>query len=177
MRKSETYDRCVYEMEKRFTAPGSICQHSGVVLSSSEGEAGQISRAWGITFNNPDLLLWGVGSVGKTSWRDYEEMKTLSDKMLATERQETNDYCVIIGEDPFRVVVWYDEAHRFHRENGPAFISYEIISWYRNGLRHREDGPAVVFSDGSSVAYFLNNECLSESKWKERVASLSPTMH
>jgi len=36
-----------------------------------------------------------------------------------------------------------------HREDGPAVICTDgYRSWYRNGLRHREDGLAVIFSDG-----------------------------
>ena len=43
---------------------------------------------------------------------------------------------------------------QLHREDGPAVIypngSYH---WYRNGRRHRDDGPAEVFPDGKQFWY------------------------
>ena len=41
-----------------------------------------------------------------------------------------------------------------HRDDGPAVIfSNGSKAWYKNGERHREDGPAVIYSDGSKVWY------------------------
>jgi len=39
---------------------------------------------------------------------------------------------------------WYNSKGEFHREDGPA-VEYSDGSktWWINGLRHREDGPAV----------------------------------
>jgi hypothetical protein len=31
-----------------------------------------------------------------------------------------------------------------HREDGPAFISKTVTSWWRYGALHNEDGPAVI---------------------------------
>ena len=34
--------------------------------------------------------------------------------------------------------------------------------WYLNGKRHREDGPAIEFTDGTKY-WFLNGECHREA--------------
>jgi len=36
-----------------------------------------------------------------------------------------------------------------HRLDGPAFISKYIIVWYKNGKKHRPDGPAIICHDGT----------------------------
>ena len=45
-----------------------------------------------------------------------------------------------------------------HREDGPA-VEYSdgTKSWYLNGQPHREDGPAVEFSDGTKF-WYLNGK-------------------
>ena len=43
---------------------------------------------------------------------------------------------------------------KLHREDGPAIIySNGSKVWYRNGLCHRDDGPAVIDSDGFKAWY------------------------
>ena len=41
---------------------------------------------------------------------------------------------------------WHNSDGKLHREDGPAFISYDDIAhmWFVNGLLHRVDGPAIV---------------------------------
>jgi len=48
---------------------------------------------------------------------------------------------------------------------------YEINgykSWYLNGKRHREDGPACECPDGSK-SWFLNDQEYSEKEFNERI--------
>jgi hypothetical protein len=49
-----------------------------------------------------------------------------------------------------------------HREDGPA-VEYADGSrcWYLNGLLHREDGPAEEWA-GGSMCWYLNGEFLGE---------------
>lgn len=55
MRKSEIYDKCVYEIEQALLwGKFGKFDSSGVVLSVTEGKAGPVSRAWGIVYNDPD---------------------------------------------------------------------------------------------------------------------------
>jgi hypothetical protein len=43
-----------------------------------------------------------------------------------------------------------------HREDGPAAIWLDGTQfWYRNGLRHREDGPTAIYPGGYR-AWYLN---------------------
>lgn len=52
---------------------------------------------------------------------------------------------------------WYLNGD-YHRENGPAII-YDDGSkfWYLNGEPHREDGPAIEYFDGSKY-WYLNGQ-------------------
>ena len=42
-------------------------------------------------------------------------------------------------------------------------------TWFLNGKRHREDGPAVERADGTK-AWFLNGEKLTEAEFKKCTA-------
>ena len=59
---------------------------------------------------------------------------------------------------------WYKEGKR-HRDDGPA-INYANGDkyWYKEGKRHREDGPAVEYPDGE-IQYWLNDEYYSYTEW------------
>lgn len=48
---------------------------------------------------------------------------------------------------------WYFEGE-LHRQDGPA-VEYSDGTkfWYRNGKRHREDGPAIEYSNGTKIWY------------------------
>jgi len=49
-----------------------------------------------------------------------------------------------------------------HREDGPACEWADgTKEWWLNGERHREDGPAIECADGSKV-WYLNGECHRE---------------
>jgi len=51
---------------------------------------------------------------------------------------------------------WYVNGLR-HREDGPAVVYYDgDKEWYKDGKRHRLDGPAVVYYDGD---YDGDKEC------------------
>jgi len=48
---------------------------------------------------------------------------------------------------------WYQNNKR-HREDGPAVIySNGNQEWYQNGKLHREDGPAIISNDGTQFWY------------------------
>ena len=49
---------------------------------------------------------------------------------------------------------YYNSAGKWHRENGPAIVwSNGTKIWYQNGLRHRTDGAAIERFDGSKEWY------------------------
>jgi len=53
---------------------------------------------------------------------------------------------------------WYNSNGEYHREDGPA-IEWTNGSkeWFRNGKRHREDGPGWEGSDGNKAWYIDGN--------------------
>ena len=56
---------------------------------------------------------------------------------------------------------WYLNG-KLHREDGPAVeYSDRDKEWYLNGKRHREDGPAIEYSDGDK-SWYLNGKCHRE---------------
>jgi hypothetical protein len=59
---------------------------------------------------------------------------------------------------------WYKNDLR-HREDGPAIIgSNGTKKWYFEGKLHRTDGPAVIYSWGSKY-WYLNGKLLTHEKW------------
>jgi hypothetical protein len=64
-----------------------------------------------------------------------------------------------------------------HREDGPAIIFADgLKSWYINGIRHRDDGPAIEIPDGSkqwfiSDTRFTEEEFITKIKNKKFTAS------
>ena len=49
---------------------------------------------------------------------------------------------------------YYNENNEFHREDGPAIeFTNGYKEWYKDGLRHRENGPAIEYADGTKYWY------------------------
>ena len=68
---------------------------------------------------------------------------------------------------------WYRNAMgQLHRDDGPAVEwSNGTKSWYQNGLRHRTDGPAIEYSDGGKV-WYINGEELTQAEFNQRVKNV-----
>jgi hypothetical protein len=62
------------------------------------------------------------------------------------------------------------EMEILHREDGPA-IEYSDgdKSWYLNGECHREDGPACEYADGGK-SWYLNGVKYTEEEFKKKTA-------
>jgi hypothetical protein len=54
----------------------------------------------------------------------------------------------------------------FHREDGPA-IEYTdgARAWFINGQLHREDGPAIDYNDGNKQWHLNGIEYSTKEKW------------
>jgi hypothetical protein len=64
-------------------------------------------------------------------------------------------YRMVTTSDGTRI--YYNHAGQFHREDGPAVIYTDnSCFWYQNDLRHREDGPAVEWPDGTKEWWYNN---------------------
>ena len=60
----------------------------------------------------------------------------------------------VIGADCYQV--WYVNGER-HRADGPAIIyANGTRAWYVNGKRHRTDGPAIIRANGTQ-AWYVND--------------------
>jgi hypothetical protein len=64
--------------------------------------------------------------------------------------------------DSFGNQLWYKNG-LLHREAGPAVIHSANKSkhWYQNGERHRKDGPAVIWLNGFYI-WWVNGKCHRE---------------
>lgn len=61
------------------------------------------------------------------------------------------EYTVKINE--FGTKFWYKNGRR-HREDGPAVeFADGAKEWYKDGKLHREDGPAIEWANGTKVWY------------------------
>ena len=60
---------------------------------------------------------------------------------------------------------WYNEQGKRHREDGPAIVYPDgSKQWYLNGKRHREDGPAYEGFTGSK-SWYLNGKKYTEEEF------------
>lgn len=59
---------------------------------------------------------------------------------------------------PAGATYWVNDSEQLHREDGPA-CTYECEPdniteiWFQHGIRHREDGPAIIRSSGTKAWY------------------------
>jgi hypothetical protein len=57
---------------------------------------------------------------------------------------------------------WYNQNGQRHREDGPAIEWADGTKiWYRNGQCHREDGPAIEYANGTKI-WYRNGQCHRE---------------
>jgi hypothetical protein len=63
---------------------------------------------------------------------------------------------------------WYNRKGEFHREDGPA-IEYTNGTkyWCQNGIFHRENGPAVEESNGTKQ-WYLNGKEFTEKEFNTK---------
>ena len=53
---------------------------------------------------------------------------------------------------------WYKNGV-IHRDDGPAIEYWDgTKSWYINGQYHQEDGPAIEFADGTKQWWIKNRQ-------------------
>jgi hypothetical protein len=67
---------------------------------------------------------------------------------------------------------WHSDANgmTLHREDGPAVVHYDgERSWYLNGNRHRDNGPAIEWHSNSGPHTY--------NKWFKHGQSYEPTAH
>jgi hypothetical protein len=69
-------------------------------------------------------------------------------------------------------IEYLNELGQYHREDGPAIeFSDGTKYWYIKGQFHREDGPAREFPDGSKF-WYLNGEYYTEQEHQQEVIKI-----
>ena len=67
---------------------------------------------------------------------------------------------------------WYN-ADDLHREDGPAVAwSDGAEYWFINGQYHREDGPAYISSSGAK-SWYINGKLCTDNKSFQKAANLT----
>ena len=83
---------------------------------------------------------------------------------------EYKEYTVRVYKDR---TDYYNSKGKLHREDGPA-VEYSNGDkfWYLNGKLHREDGPAREWYNGNKE-WWLNDKKLTEAEFNRRTKKTS----
>ncbi len=59
-----------------------------------------------------------------------------------------------------------DELGRFHSYGEEAsIITYDYEAWHHHGVRHRLNGPALIYSSGYRIWYYYGQSFLNKEDW------------
>ena len=78
--------------------------------------------------------------------------------------------------DTYGDTYYYNSKNQHHRKNGPAVITRYYNLWYKNGIIHREDGPAVEWHHGSKE-FYLDGKQYSEREYLRRITKLGKILY
>jgi len=91
-------------------------------------------------------------------------LSVLGTKRGSNRQLSTDEALYCLRNSSGSIFYYLTEGGPLHRENGPAVIHSEGgEEWFSNGKRHREDGPAVTRSDGRKE-WWVNDELHREGK-------------
>ena len=66
--------------------------------------------------------------------------------------------------DSYNDIAWYKDGKR-HRDDGPAIeCANGNKEWLKNGKMHREDGPSWECANGDKL-WYLNDKQYAEQEW------------
>ena len=75
--------------------------------------------------------------------------------------------------DSYKNKIWKNNKGQYHREDSPAVIwSDGTKHWYLNGKRHREDGPAIEYSNGYKE-WYIDGLNYSEEEFNKKVSEMN----
>jgi hypothetical protein len=61
--------------------------------------------------------------------------------------------------------VWRDTKGRNHRDDGPAVVRTNGVKvWCQHGMWHRADGPAIEYADGRK-SWYIHGQEYSVDEW------------
>jgi hypothetical protein len=77
--------------------------------------------------------------------------------------------------EQYGIIMWLKNGFLHHREIDPktgltlpAMIQGKMLAWYKEGLRHREDGPAIIDPDDGTEDYWLNGKQFSKKEYEQQ---------
>lgn len=63
------------------------------------------------------------------------------------------------------IIYYFNEERQLDNPHGPSIIQKNgRKEWYRKGVLHREDGPAIEYSDGNGE-YWINDVFVKYHRW------------
>jgi hypothetical protein len=75
-------------------------------------------------------------------------------------------YTVTVNDN--KTIEWRNSAGKLHREDGPAIEwSNGTKEWWLDGKRHREDGPAVEYAHGDKE-WYVDDKFLTQEQFLAR---------
>jgi hypothetical protein len=95
----------------------------------------------------------------------------MTDKIKEEVNQVINEYLQGISGKPIPNLpfVLYDENGQLHNDNGPAIEYWDGGGeWFRHGIRHRLDGPAILKMNGE-ISWYINGYFATDrlTKWAD----------
>lgn len=105
------------------------------------------------------------------NWTDCNDPKNCIQGIhLADTAENLNNYpkewvetllgCSTLDDDR---IAWINPFGEYHRVDGPAIVSADgKQEWYLNGRRHREGGPSLIESGGTTTYWHRHGKCHRE---------------
>jgi len=160
----------------REDGPAIILTDGTVFYYINDKEITKEVNIWIKENNIPDYRLWNEADkklfrktfcYNVTKLERSVEQKSTEEKMKTLKLDNFYDlpenYTGIVKYHGGSIEIEYYLNGEFHREDGPAIIWYDgSIYYYVNGVRHREDGPAVIWDDGSKYWYINSKDITKE---------------
>jgi membrane carboxypeptidase/penicillin-binding protein PbpC len=74
-----------------------------------------------------------------------------------------------MSTEPIKVKSWDAYIKQHPSFTGCLIDEDNDISWYKNGQKHRENGPALEFTNNGDKEWWLNGTYLTEHEHRRRV--------
>lgn len=117
---------------------------------------GQLHRDGGPAreYPNGTKEWWHYGLVIKIITTDSDGSTSIYENNLCKKNKDGHVHCENGPAEVTFGVISYARNGQYHREDGPARIHLNgEMEWYIDGERHREDGPAYISGNGIEIWY------------------------
>jgi hypothetical protein len=93
-------------------------------------------------------------------------MKTLSPKIMSSEKEEVEEYSIV--NISFNYIEYRNKDGVLHREDGPARICITDgwKAWFKNGFCHRDNNlPAIIDPINKVSIYYTDGKRIREENF------------